>query len=223
MPTCDPDCYFQGTVFRLALRTAETAEHSSICTDVITAEELANDTLRKFQNSAPDLLLFLRHVRKISVYVKDSADCEAKLVQECTTHINKLPGQVSDSNLALSEASIKITCQHCTHTFKCWARATDPASIGGNDDVAILLGQHSTDPAADEVDSTSFPVVEGKVYATMPLPCDVTGLSVHINGSFHVQSDRRNLWSGDGDKGKVGWLVMELYHTRLVCRAAAVV
>ena len=223
MPTCDPDCYFQGTVFRLALRTAETAEHSSICTDVVTAEELANDTLKKFQDSAPDLLLFLRHVRKISVYVKDSADCESKLVHECTADIHKLPGQVSDSKLALSEASIKIIRQDRAHTTEHWARATNLASIGGNDGVAILLDQHSADAAADEVDSSSFPVVEGKVYATMPLPCDVTGLSVHINGSFHVQSDRHNLWSGDGDKGKVGWLVMELYHARLDCSTAAFV
>ncbi len=223
VPTCDPDCYFPGTVFRLALRTAETAQHSSICTDVITAEELANDTLKKFQDSAPDLLLFLRHVRKISVYVKDSADCEAKLVHECTADIHKLPGQVSDSNLALSEASIRIICQDHPHTTEHWARATNLASIGGNDGVAILLNQHSADKVAAEVESISFPVVEGKVYATMPLPCDVTGLPVHINGSFHVQSDRRNLWSGDGDKGKVGWRVVELYHTRLVCRTVAVV
>lgn len=152
------------------------------------------------------------------MYVKDSADCEAKLVHECTAHIHKLPGQVLafrvDSNLALSEASINIIRQDHPHTSEYWARATNPASIGGNDRVAILLGKHSADPAADEVDSISFPLVEGKVYATVPLPCHVTGLSVHMNGSFHVQSDRRNLWSGDGDKGKVGWLVKELYHTR---------
>lgn len=66
------------------------------------------------------------------MYVKDSADCEAKLVHECTAHIHKLPGQVLafrvDSNLALSEASINIIRQDHPHTSEYWARATNPAS-----------------------------------------------------------------------------------------------
>ncbi len=37
----------------------------------------------------------------------------------------------------------------------------------------------------------------------MPLPFGVTALPVHVNGAFWVQSDRRKLWSGEGDRGKV--------------------
>ncbi|KAL0054448.1 hypothetical protein WJX82_008972 [Trebouxia sp. C0006] len=61
---------------------------------------------------------------------------------------------------------------------------------------ALLVWNSATFTRQDWINLTA------KVFITLPLPLEKTGLPVHINGAFKVHSDRRNLWSGDDDGGK---------------------
>ena len=70
-------------------------------------------------------------------------------------------------------------------------------SAGRTDGVAALLSDNTSGGVS------WLPAVVGKVYATMPLPLNASGLPVHLNGGFWMQADRRKLWSGEGDRGKV--------------------
>lgn len=139
---------------------------------------------------APDLLLFLRHVKKVSVYVKESEEANAVLQHESSAQMLGIPA----SNQGQRER-LQITSQHSdgSTTTRVWMRVLDStASCSG---VALLQQDSQLDP--------ELPLVSGKIYTTMALPVEHTGLPVHINGDFLVSSDRRNLWEGKGDDGKV--------------------
>lgn len=141
----------------------------------------------------------------ISVYVKESADSSAVLLHECKASRESMSRSAIRS-LALDQ--LTITIQHSSQaatTCKVWGLATSTASPGVTDGVAALL--HETRSRGRSggacVTVTGLSAMLGKVYATMPLPLTVSGLPVHINSAFWMQADRRKLWSGEGDRGKV--------------------
>ncbi len=157
--------------------------------------------LEKFSYEAPDMLLFTRSVKTISVFVKEAADSQAVLLHECKAACEDMPGSAGTGQNLSQLVTVRI--QHDTgpvFSKKVWAVTTNAASAGGTDGVAAAL--HSG-PAVATAKQYSLPAINGRVYATMPLPFGVTALPVHVNGAFWVQSDRRKLWSGEGDRGKV--------------------
>lgn len=203
LPTLTVGVHYPGALFRLALRTAETASTSKISQEAITAEDFLAHTLKDFCSMAPDLLLFTRAVSSISVWVRESANSKAVLLHKCSASKQSFPG-AAESQIAVEQVSIR-TQQGSNSAAACkvWAVATDTASAGGTDGVAALL---HAGPAQQQAGPFGLPAVQGRVYATMPLPFKVSGLPVHINGAFSMQSDRRKLWSGEGDRGKVSAL-----------------
>ena len=201
LPTLSPHTRYPGTLFRLPFRTSEAAVTSLISHDAITADDFLASTLHDFCQIAPELLLFTRSVSTISVYIKESADSRAVLLHECTAGRKNVPA--SDTNqLKLDQLTVSIQQgSQAAATYKTWGIATNTESPGGTDGVAALLRDTQSTNMAGEV--SGLPAVLGKVYATMPLPLTVSGLPVHLNGAFWMQADRRKLWSGEGDRGKV--------------------
>ncbi len=157
--------------------------------------------LEKFSYEAPDMLLFTRSVKTISVFVKEAADSQAVLLHECTATGEDMPVSASTGQNLSQLVTVRI--QHgagTAFTKKVWAVTSNTASSGSTDGVAAALHSGPTSTSAEKY---SLPGIAGRVYATMPLPFEVTALPVHVNGAFWVQSDRRKLWSGEGDRGKV--------------------
>ncbi len=109
----------------------------------------------------------------------------------------------------LLQKTVKVIRGDDPPVYKSWLVAIDHTSTTGNG-VAALLGQSSAQPNGD--DAFEPVVTDGRVYITMPLPFGVAGLPVHINGSFWVQSDRRKLWSGEGDRGRVNLFFSQHVH-----------
>lgn len=104
----------------------------------------------------------------------------------------------------MQKHTIKSQHAHATVSKQVWARhsvtnSKPPRYEGG---VAELMHTAS----AHGISRTVLPAVNGRIFVTMPMPFPVTGLPLHVNGSFMVQADRRKLWSGDGDKGRVSAL-----------------
>ena len=178
---------YPGTIFRLALRTEDAAKTSDISNDLITASQF-EQTLEEFAAAAPDLLLFLRHVNKISVYIKEDGQNAATLKHQCKA-ASFMPSS-SDLRQKLTDRTRKADNSTSSRVL---LKVTNPAKNG--DGIATLLRQS---PSTEQLPSLS-----GKVYSTMALPFEETGLPVHVNGAFFVSSDRRNLWEGEGDEGKV--------------------
>ena len=200
LPTLSVGSHYPGTVFRLAFRTPQAAATSLISQKSITANQFMA-TLQEFSQAAPDLLLFTRHIGTISIYVKESAASGAVLLHKSTRTISKQRTVPGLSCLALRQLTVTIQQNHKAGSgSKEWAVATSDASASGTDGVAALLHQGPVKSASEPY---KIPTMAGRVYATMPLPFDTSGLPLHVNGAFLVQADRRKMWSGEGDEGKV--------------------
>ena len=189
--------HFPGTLFRLALRTQQAALRSEISSESFTKDQILQ-TLHSFIQAAPDLLLFTRHVKAISVYLKHTADGACELLHECRASASNISGL---AKCQLQKVSIHIQSAESVSpaspgmTTKVWVKSAHTAT-GSEGNVAVLLQD-------DSPGGNTLPKVIGKVYSIMALPLQTTNLPVHINGDFCMSADRRTLWAGDGDRGKV--------------------
>ena len=75
---------------------------------------------------------------------------------------------------------------------------SNPDNAGQVSEVAACLGRSSASgtPAA-------LHPVNGNLFCCMPLPFSATGLPVHVNGSWRLQSNRRELWTNIDDERKL--------------------
>lgn len=196
VPTLGIGKHYPGTLFRLALRTQAAAQHSEISKESLSPDQIGQ-TLEDFAQAAPDLLLFTRHVKSISVFVKDSKDSQCTLMHQCTASMSNNTSTMP--HCKLQKVTISIQDEYsgpgCT-SKKIWHKATHSIK-GQSGDVAILVKDDATEAG------TLLPPVGGKVYSTMALPLASTSLPVHLNGDFRMSSDRRTLWAGEGDRGQV--------------------
>ena len=74
---------FNGTLFRFPLRTQDTAARSDIKSEPYPPSAL-RDLLQAFQEGVCRTLLFLKHVRRISVYLRSDGDQEPRLWYEAS-------------------------------------------------------------------------------------------------------------------------------------------
>ncbi len=195
VPTLDPQSGYPGTLFRLPLRTADTALSSQISSQGISTEQFS-ETLHAFMQTAPDLLLFTRHVTKVSVYIKETVNSPADLKH--TSVASKSP--IAHDPLATNMRMEKLTVSSENaglQTVKVWHKTVNTASPSQLDGRAVLAQLQHGSKAAQK-----WPVISGKMYSTMALPIDTMGLPVHINGPFRMSADRRKLWEGQGDRGQ---------------------
>ena len=221
LPPYTVGTHYPGTLFRLALRTPEAATTSRISQKALSADDFLASTLKEFCKLAPELLLFTRSISIISVWVKESADKNAELLHECVSSKQRFPSSANDQ-LPVQQLTVKAWDTNVAHT-RAWAVATSLASAGGTDGVAALLNFTAEGPVSFAARCPvpkvhHLPPLQGKVYATMPLPFNVSGLPMHMNGAFWMGSDRRKLWSGEGDEGKVrGAACLSYVTARSVC------
>lgn len=190
-------------MFRLAFRTEAEARASKISNSTITADSFAQTTLTEFAQAAADLLLFNRTVTEISVYVKAAEDSTAELLRHSKASYASMSAPSTVSDMQLQKVTVSTQHETGTSSSKVWARAVSLASPNTQDGVAALLQQSGSTTASAQC---SLPEVNGKVYVTLPMPFKVSGLPLHINGAFWIQADRRKLWSGENDGGKVCFL-----------------
>ena len=191
VPTFSAGKHYPGTLFRLALRTQAGAERSEISKESVSPDQIAQ-TLQDFVQAAPDLLLFTRHVKSISVFIKDSKDSKCTLMH--TANMSNITSPMPGCKL--QKAAISIQDDSGGKSKKIWHKATHPGS-GQDGDVAVLFQKDAA--GAGKL----LPPMAGKVYSTMALPLTPTSLPVHINGDFRLSSDRPTLWAGEGDQGQV--------------------
>ena len=193
VPTFSAGKHYPGTLFRLALRTQTGAQRSEISKERVDPDQIVW-TLQDFVQAAPDLLLFMRHVKSISVFIKDSKDSKCTLMHECTASMSNITSPMPGCKL--QNAAISIQDDSGSKSKKIWHKATHSGN-GQSADVAALIQEDAA--GAGKL----LPPIAGKVYSTMALPLAPTSLPVHINGDFLLSSDRRTLWAGEGDRGQV--------------------
>ena len=192
VPTFSTGKHYPGSLFRLAFRTPAAAWRSEISNESLSPDQFAQ-TLQDFTQAAPDLLLFTRHVKSISVFMKGSKDSQCTLMHDCTATISSITS--TGAGCKVHEAI--ITCQYGSgpQRHSVWHKASHNTVNSQSGDVAVLVHEGGM----------NLPKVLGKVYSTVALPLAPTSLPVHINGDFRLSSDRRTLWAGEGDRGQVSY------------------
>ncbi|XP_018081716.1 sacsin [Xenopus laevis] len=214
----------EGTLFRLPLRTAETAANSKICDQTVSLDDIRL-IFQELEREADNMALFLNSICKITFSEISIIDdlheilrIETKiegLQNNCCDFKEKL-NQLAENDSNISEAvpfrrfyKLQITTSSSKKT-QCWLLAKQ---IGFEADDCLATLQTISDGlqeiliphgavAACINDFQNLP--EGKAFCTLPLP-EQTGLPVHISANFIVDSSRRGICNEDGKSLKTEW------------------
>ena len=171
---------------------AAAAQRSEISQESFTADRFLQ-TLQAFIQVAPDLLLFTRHVKAVSVYSKQTKEGPCKLLHESTTsvsYMSSLPGW------QLQQVTVHMQSAGNPMTTKVWVKTACSAKETSQGSIAVLLQDSSVSIV------NTLPEVVSKTWSVQ-LQSLTTNLPVHINGAFCMSSDRHSLWTEEGDQGEV--------------------
>ena len=228
------DTNFQGTLFRLPLRTAEHAKNSEIRKQAFT-ESNVKELLDALINSGEELLLFLKSVQEIRVYEIPANSQETR--QEILAIVTQNQQEVREARQQLLDAIPKTpdkllelchnnpaglisvsyrheieTISRHRHTKSTWRTVSLIRTDAGGELEKVIQAMYESQEkvlpwagAAARINAVSSEgnpqPAGGKVYCFLPLPLE-SGLPVHINGFFNLNSSRDNLSSDSGQTGK---------------------
>ncbi|XP_061648416.1 sacsin isoform X1 [Phyllopteryx taeniolatus] len=202
-----------GTMIRLPLRTLTMAETSKISQCEVCEHDLKY-LCAALSEDPEGLILFLKNICKIEVHeINNQSDeittifaVEKKTLQTkeekeaCVRYLqNDVPAEDSVPRKAIYGTMISTSEKRQSK----WIIAEQFSTFQSNDGE----GKHPQATVAACVSSKSPPgcsVFKGGVFCLLPLP-GTTGLPVHINGNFEVDSARRGLWKEDGQSLKANW------------------
>ena len=219
------------TVFRLPLRTKESAHKSEICDQSFTRVDF--DTLvQKLIAEAGELLLFLKSLTTIDVRVISADGHARKVVTIRTTNVatvaegrRRVHGQLQtdcrevlkflrtaepmDASTAF-EHHVTIERLGQTPIEQTWTVVQ--ALVAGPENELLTASERMFDyeekavplvGAAALVHATAGLSVEGgRLFCTLPLSSLPSFVPLHINGFFDLQSDRQNVFADESAAGK---------------------
>ena len=214
---------FDGTLFRLPLRTTKQAETSMLSKRALSVDD-ALELLEHLRIEASAMLLFLKSVENIEIKVWNQNESKPKTLFRCGIHnispeIRKKRSFVSDlssesgkDKYNIADYSLTIQCEHGEHDAYienwevCNQLGGKLANIIAADPANKLLrlvpwggvAACTRTTASHKMDSDSRPVQSGLAYCFLPLPIQ-TGLPVMVNGFFELSSNRRDVWQAGAD------------------------
>ncbi|XP_062994278.1 sacsin-like [Elgaria multicarinata webbii] len=213
-----------GTLFRLPLRTPADAVSSPICKDSVSEEGMEN-LIGALVEDADCLVMFLNHIRSVVFSViskRGGAPEEVLRVETDGGEPERLEYQKHLQRVAAAggmDEGKPIRVFYRMKVNNSLARAPRNWLVGRQ------IGVEST----DTVESRLLPhggvaaCLDGKppsrAFCTLPLPVD-TGLPIHINGNFAVDSARRDLRKGGEGNVNTAWngLLLQCLVAPLYCR-----
>ncbi|KAL2081508.1 hypothetical protein ACEWY4_023361 [Coilia grayii] len=208
-----------GTMFRFPLRTEEMAGKSEICKAHVTDNQMM-ELLEVLAEDSDGLILFLKHIKKIQFHTinpnSKKLQCEYTIEKELSekdmTKRTHFQSQVQNSvipcqviyNVTVSSSDPKAKVQKQRQ----WVVAEQFGSHQPNASKINWESDVSQTPQAAVAACVKAKPTEseftGKLFCSLPLPGN-TGLPVHINGNFEVDSSRRDLWKADEVSLKTEW------------------
>ncbi|KAK9969887.1 hypothetical protein ABG768_028028 [Culter alburnus] len=205
-----------GTMFRLPLRTEKMAETSEISRHTVTDHDM-KELCCALTEDAEGLIVFLKHITKIQFLEISENGKEKKsyfLIEKKYTE----KSMVSKENFHrhVRESLMSGTAEPCTSIYGM------QLSSGNKQSQWVIAESFGFSKQIDEQKNkqdhfkvpeaalaacwkSSFnPTFTGRAFCSLPLPGQ-TGLPVHVNANFEVDSSRRDLWKEDGDSLKTEW------------------
>ncbi|XP_030840841.1 sacsin-like [Strongylocentrotus purpuratus] len=223
---------YNGTLFRLPLRSKEAAQKSRICQESYDGEKLIN-LMQKMWESSQNLLVFTKKVKKVALfYLSENSSDPTRAEELLTIQKTMLSHRVKDDGTVVSTESFR-----CTMTAKGNEMMSQKQEVSGDLDIVKVICKTSEQAASlakspdgkecglSPEGAVAFPFhrppmseFEKQIYCFLPL--SIRSLfPVHINGSFAVKEDRRSLHMPVPD----GRLISEKWNHILladvICRA----
>lgn len=211
----------RSTMFRFPIRSTEMARASEI-SSVPASDRMVQNLLDKLKNDGAELLMFLNHMEKISICEIENPSGKLKTLYSVTAKISdgdrlkrkQFHASVIDSVIKKKQLTA-IPVQHITYTM-------DIEDTDGNM-TSWMVCNRSGFPNIENIsksvisahkneDITLFPrggvaacvshnyKKNHRAFCFLPLSLE-TGLPLHVNGHFALDSARRNLWRDDNGVG----------------------
>ncbi|XDV31212.1 hypothetical protein PO909_033954, partial [Leuciscus waleckii] len=224
-----------GTMFRLPLRTEEMAEQSEISRHTVTDHDM-NELYSAFIEDPEGLILFLKHVTKIQFLEISEDGTQTKClfgVEKTFTEKNMVSKKNFHSHVR--ESLMSGTAEHCKTIYTMKIESENEQSqwvIAECFGFSKQIHERKTKQEHFKVAQAALAACwkssfnhtfTGRTFCSLPLPGQ-TGLPVHVNANFEVDSSRRGLWKEDGDSLKTEWnhslkvnIISPLYADLLLC------
>ncbi|XP_051565732.1 sacsin [Myxocyprinus asiaticus] len=204
-----------GTMFRLPLRTEQMAEKSDISRSIVKDSDMKN-LYHALIEDPEGLILFLKYITKIQ-FSEISEDGKPKcsfIIERKFTEKNMVHKENFDNHVRKSLMSgIPEPCKtiysmqisngkqqsqwviaECFGSFK-------QNHVSENKQINLKVPQAALAACFSSTLKHDF---IGRAFCSLPLPGQ-TGLPIHVNANFEVDSSRRDLWKEDGDSLKTEW------------------
>ena len=219
-----PDEGYHGTLFRFPFRCTKTARKSKICNNIVGREQI-DSIVTSFKKEAPHLLLFLKHVTKVSLSILEEG---AKSPKEMVTIIDVEKShecieygrlELIDSYVKRHNSGVRNVESHCTistlvHSSNGTKVSNSNWLINSTVDAKPLptsLKNSGLVPFAEvaiQVEKKQSHLIpkplKGYAFCFLPLPIK-TGLPFHVNGFFDVNHDRSGITSTDDERFGRDW------------------
>ena len=213
-----------ATMFRFPLRNAEMSVNSSISNKRVSHDNMAT-FINLFTCEAKEILLFLNHLQKITLskieggQLRTIYSVSVQLTDEDTSKRTMLAEHIKNSK---SSETKNIEWLGITYSLKIEDTIREEKwiihqSVGlkTNDldktipdgrqygllprgGIAAKVSEKSKVPSSSPF--TRRLETKYKAFCFLPLPLN-TGLPVHVNGHFYLDSARRNLWRDENEEG----------------------
>ncbi|XP_070770641.1 sacsin [Enoplosus armatus] len=210
----------EGTMFRLPLRVGTMANSSKISQQGVTDRDM-KELCSALSEDPEGLILFLKNICKIEVHEINEHSEELKTIFMVEKSIPKTNREGKDAFVKLQKIALQSDKTVTPH------KAIYGAKISTSDKRQskwIIADQFGTFRNSGEREITSDKLYQaaiaarlsskssesshmdciGAAFCSLPLP-GKTGLPVHVNANFEVDSARRSLWKEDGQSLKSDW------------------
>ncbi|XP_056145580.1 sacsin [Lampris incognitus] len=216
-----PDAFAleEGTMFRLPLRMGTMANNSKISNQGVT--ELDMQELSSALCEDPEgLILFLKNIRKMKFHDIDPVTGQLKDLFVVEKRLTDKSNNTQVSFQKYLQSTLQSDSQVTPH------KAIYDIQISTSDRrqsewiIAEQFGSFKSNTGREIEESNRVPQASlaafmnckphrkeefnGVAFCSLPLP-GKTGLPVHVNGNFEVDSSRKNLWKADGQSLETNW------------------
>lgn len=217
----------EGTMFRLPLRMGTMANSSKISQQGVTDHDM-EELCSALSEDPEGLILFLKNICKIKVHeinehsgkletifvVEKSLPQKCREIKDAFVKLQQNALQ-SDKPVAPDKAIYGTMISTSDKNQTNWIIAEQFGSFKNSVDGELTLSDKLPQAAvaarvssktskSSDVALSSTMDLKGEAFCSLPLP-GKTGLPVHVNANFEVDSSRRSLWKEDGQSLKCNW------------------
>jgi hypothetical protein len=192
--TKDPHKFYQGTVFRLPLRTKDQAVHSRIKNEATAPSEI-RQLLEGFGRSElEEAILFLKNISTIEIRHISSTGQEYFIGRATIDQRNASPSSFFSRQVSCEASAGNL----CSRTWRFSTSLIDKSTV------AQIMSKRLGYNIGDELNKEKLvanvelaiplggPSIQGRLFTLLPLPIK-TGFPLHFNAVFALTPDRQSL------------------------------